>query len=152
MRRTPRNPGFWQQISHSTSSVLLISKPLVRSGYCGKHGNVSIVSVLRSSSDFNNLQTSMRYCRAQPLKAVFQRRHHVTPTSSRCGAISTSINWASRANPGDQVNPIERVEAGFRRALGRAGVDFGPSGKGSEELDVIQDINEVFTNIMLDLG
>lgn len=150
MRCTPRNPGFRQKISHTTSSVLPISKPLVQSGYCGKDGNASIAPAPRSSSDFNNLQTGMRYCRAQTLKALFRRRPHLTLISSRCGTTSTLIDWASRVNPGDQVNPTERGKAGPHKILDRARVSFDPSREGFEELDVMQDIDEVLTNITRD--
>lgn len=56
---------------------------------------------------------------------------------------STSIDWASRANPGDQVNPVERGEAEFHKVLGRARVGFNLSGEVFEGFDIVQDVNEM---------
>ena len=55
-------------------------------------------------------------------------------------------------NPGDRVNPVERGEAEFYKALDRAGMNFDPSGKGFEEFDIVKDVDETLTNIMQDLG
>ena len=38
------------------------------------------------------------------------------------------------------------------QVLDRARVGFDPSGKGFEELYAVQDVDEVLTNIMRDLG
>ena len=55
-------------------------------------------------------------------------------------------------NLGGQVNPIEREEAEFYRALDRDGADLSSSGKGFDEWDIVQDVDETLTNVMEDLG
>ena len=56
------------------------------------------------------------------------------------------------ANPGDQVNPIDQEEIEFYRTLDRASADFDLSGKGLDEFDIVQDVDETLTNVMGDPG
>ena len=56
------------------------------------------------------------------------------------------------ANLGDQVNPIDQEEIEFYRTLDRASADSDLSGKGFDEFNIVQDMDETLTNVMGDPG
>ena len=52
----------------------------------------------------------------------------------------------------DQLDPTERQEAEFYRALDKVGMDFDPTGWGFEDFDVEREVDETLTNVMQNLG
>ena len=52
----------------------------------------------------------------------------------------------------DQLDPMERQEVEFYRALDKVCMDFDPTGWGFEDFDVEHEVDETLTNVMQNLG